>query len=228
MLTMLKIFINAVVIYGVLVLLLRLMGKRQLGDLELSELIVTVLVSQVAATPITDPDKPLWYGIVPVVTLLGMELALSFLMAKNVKFRAILAGQPALLIVHGRIDQGQMRRNRFTPDELAEALRNEGVLDMNAVDYAILETDGRLNVILAPENRPVTAGQMKLTQEDTGYPMIVINNGRVMENNLRLLGRDMNWLNAQLKAQGLKSPRQVYMMTTDVTGGIFLAPRESK
>lgn len=225
---MLKIFINAVVIYGVLVLLLRLMGKRQLGDLELSELIVTVLVSQVAATPITDPDKPLWYGIVPVVTLLGMELALSFLMAKNVKFRAILAGQPALLIVHGRIDQGQMRRNRFTPDELAEALRNEGVLDMNAVDYAILETDGRLNVILAPENRPVTAGQMKLTQEDTGYPMIVINNGRVMENNLRLLGRDMNWLNAQLKAQGLKSPRQVYMMTTDVTGGIFLAPRESK
>lgn len=120
---------------------------------------------------------------------------MSWLMAKNVKFRAVLAGQPALLIVHGRIDQTQMRRNRFTPDELAEALRNEGVLDMNAVDYAILETDGRLNVILSPENRPVTAGQMNLTQEDTGYPMIVINNGRVMENNLQILGRDMNWLN---------------------------------
>ncbi len=197
---MLKIFINAMVVYGVLVLLLRLMGKRQLGDLELSELIVTVLVSQVASTPITDPEKPLWYGIVPVITLLGLELILSWLMAKNVKFRAVLAGQPALLIVHGRIDQTQMRRNRFTPDELAEALRNEGVLDMNAVDYAILETDGRLNVILSPENRPVTAGQMNLTQEDTGYPMIVINNGRVMENNLQILGRDMNWLNKQLKA----------------------------
>ncbi|MCD8322138.1 MAG: DUF421 domain-containing protein [Oscillospiraceae bacterium] len=225
---MLKIFINAVIIYGVLILLLRLMGKRQLGDLELSELIVTVLVSQVASTPIVDPEKSLWYGIVPVVTLLGLELILSWLMAKNVKFRAVLAGQPALLIVHGRIDQTQMRRNRFTPDELAEALRNEGVLDMNAVDYAILETDGRLNVILSPENRPVTAGQMNLTQEDTGYPMIVINNGRVMENNLRILGRDMNWLNAQLKAQGLKSPRQVYMMTADMTGGTFLAPREPK
>lgn len=225
---MLKIFINAVIIYGILILLLRLMGKRQLGDLELSELIVTVLVSQVASTPITDPEKPLWYGIVPVVTLLGMELILSFMMTKSVKCRALLAGQPALLIVHGRIDQGQMRRNRFTPDELAEALRNEGVLDMNAVDYAILETDGRLNVILAPENRPVTAGQMNLTQEDTGYPVIVINNGRVMENNLRILGRDMNWLNAQLKGQGLKGPHQVYMMTADMAGGIFLAPKERK
>lgn len=222
-----KVFINAVVIYAALILLMRLMGKRQLGDLELSELIVTVLISQVASTPIIEPERSIWAGIVPVVTLLGMELILSLLMAKSVRWRAVLAGKPALLMVHGRIDQAQMRRNRFTPDELAEALRNQGVLDMNAVDYAILETDGQLNIILAPENRPVTAGQMGIAQQDAGYPLIVVNNGQVMSDNLRILGLDENWLRAQLKAQGLSGPQQVYMMTADMAGGVFLAPQES-
>lgn len=218
---------NAIIVYAALILLFRLMGKRQLGDLELSELIVTVLISEIASIPITNPEKPLWLGLMPAAVLLGMSLVISLMAMKSVKFRAFISGKPALLIVHGRIDQSQMRKNRLTPDELTEALRNQGYLDLGAVEYAILETDGTLNVISAPADRPVTAGQLGLEVEDHGYPFIVINNGRILTNNLRLLGRDEAWLTAQLKDRGLSAPREVYLMTVDMAGGIFLAPLES-
>lgn len=224
---MLQIVVRSIIIYGALILMLRLIGKRQLGDLELSELIVTVLISQVASTPLVDPEKPLWMGIVPVLTLLGTEFILSFVSLKSVKFRAILSGKPALLIVHGRIDQSQMKRNRFTPDELTEALRNEGILDLNTVEYAILETDGRLNIIPAPPYRPVTAGQMKIEEPDSGYPIIVINNGRVLSENLRILGKDEKWLEKLLRSKGLSVPGDVYLMTADMAGGLFIAPKET-
>ena len=224
---MITMVVNAIIIYAALILLFRLMGKRQLGDLELSELIVTVLISEVASTPITNPEEPLWVGIVPVTALLGMSLVISLIAVKSVKFRALISGKPALLIVHGRIDQTQMRKNRLTPDELTEALRNQGFLDLGSVEYAILETDGALNIISSPANRPVTAGQMGLETEDPGYPVMVINDGRVLTENLRILGKDENWLLKQVQAQGLSSPREVYLMTADMAGGIFLAPLES-
>jgi uncharacterized membrane protein YcaP (DUF421 family) len=224
---MITILVKTVIVYGVLMVLMRLMGKRQLGDLELSELLVTVLISEVAADPITDPDMPLVYGLVPVMTLLGLEYFLSLLCLKSVKLRAFLSGKPALLMVHGRIDQTQMRRNRFTPDELTEALRNQGVLDLSLVEYAILETDGRLNVILSPAQQPVTASQLGLQPEDHGYPVLVINNGRVLSDNLRLLQLDISWLEQTLTAHKIQSPAQVYLMTVDQTGDVFLAPKET-
>ena len=222
------ILFNSVVIYAVLILFMRLMGKRQLGELEPSELIVTILISEVSATPIGSPEKPLYYGIAPAAVLFSLEMALSLLMAKSVRFRSLLAGKPALLIAHGRIDQSQMRRNRFTPDELAEALRNQGALDLNEVEYAILETDGKLNVILAPGSRPVTAAQMNVAAQDAGYPIIVINEGRVLKENLHILGKDEKWLEKHLRSQKLSSPKDVYMMTVDMAGGVFLSPREKR
>ena len=222
------ILFNCVVIYAALILFMRVLGKRQLGELEPSELIVTILISDVAATPICDPEKPVWYGLLPVALLFALEFLLSLLMAHSVKFRGFLSGKPSMLIVHGRVDQTQMRRNRFTPDELTEALRTQGVLDLNEVEYAILETDGQLNVILAPESRPVTAGQMGVPTEDTGYPLIVINDGRVLSDNLKILGKDENWLMKHLKSQKLASPKDVYMMTVDMAGGVFLSPKEGR
>ena len=220
------ILFNTVVIYVFLILFMRILGKRQLGELEPSELIVTILISDVAATPICDPEKPLWYGLLPVAVLFILELMLSLVMAHSVRLRGFLAGKPSMLMVHGRVDQTQMRRNRFTPDELTKALRTQGVLDLNEVEYAILETDGQLNVILSPENRPVTAGQMGITAEDAGYPLIVINEGRVLTDNLKILGKDENWLMKHLKSQKLSSPQDVYMMTVDMAGGVFLSPKE--
>lgn len=222
------ILFNSAVIYAVLMLFMRLMGKRQLGELEPSDLIVTILISEVSATPISSPEKPLYYGIAPAATLFALDLVVSLLMAKSVRLRSLFSGKPALLIVHGRIDQRQMRRNRFTPDELAEALRNQGALDLNEVEYAILETDGKLNVVLSPGSRPVTAAQMNIPAEDAGYPLIVINEGRVLADNLKILGKDEKWLEKYLRSQKLSSPRDVYMMTADMAGGIFLSPREKK
>ncbi len=223
-----KIIFNSVFIYAVLILFMRLMGKRQLGELEPAELVVTILISEVAATPVGSPEKPLYYGVVPAAVLFTLDMVLSLLMARSVRLRSFLAGKPALLIAHGRIDQAQMRRNRFTPDELAEALRNQGALDMNEVEYAILETDGKLNVILSPGSRPVTAAQMGVPAPDAGYPVIVVNEGRVLTENLRLLGRDGRWLEKTLRGQGLNSPKDVYMMTVDTAGGIYLSPREKR
>ncbi len=222
----LKIVVNSVIMYALLILFMRVMGKRQLGQLEPSELVVTILISEVASTPMADPTKPIYYGAVPVFVLFLTELAMSLIMAKSVRLRTLLAGKPSLLIVHGRIDQAQMRRNRFTPDELAEALRSQGALDLNQVQYAILETDGQLNVIMDPADRPVTAGQMGLAEADAGYPMIVVNDGRVLEENLRLLGLDSRWLEKKLREQGVSSPRDVYLMTVDAAGGIYLSPRQ--
>ena len=224
---MLKIILfNSVVIYAALMAFMRLLGKRTLGELEPSELVVTILISDVAATPICDPEKPVWYGLAPVAMLFALEFAVSVLMSKSVRFRSLLAGKPSLLMVHGKIDQTQMRRNRFTPDELAEALRSQGALDLNEVEYAILETNGQLNVVLTPQNRPVTAGQMNLDPEDAGYPLIVINEGRVLGENLKILGKDEKWLEKHLRSQKLSSPKDVYLMTVDMAGGVFLSPRE--
>lgn len=222
----LRAFFYSIIIYAGLVLLMRLMGKRQLGDLELSELIVTILISEIAAHPILDENTTLLGVFVPAVTLMGLEYLLSFVAVKSVRLRGVLEGKPSLLVVRGRIDQTQMRKNRITPDELAEALRADGILDLRDVQYAVLETSGKINILPTPQQSPVTAGQMGVDQPDPGYPVIVINNGRVMSDNLRLLGRDENWLLKQLRNNGLSSPQEVYMMTADSEDGVFLAPKE--
>ena len=221
---MLIILFRSVFIYTVLLILLRLIGKRQLGELELSELIVTILISETAAGPIIDPEAPLYSALVPTFTLIGLEYLLSVLSAKSVRLRALMSGKPSLLVVRGRIDQEQMRKNRITPDELAEAMRDQGLLDMNAVEYAVLETNGRINIIPIPEERGATAGQLDLHPADTGYPVMVVNNGRVLTDNLRLLNHDEAWLRGKLREYGLDAPEQVYMMTVDMADGVFLAP----
>ncbi len=223
---MLILFFKTALVYLFFLLLMRLLGKRQLGDLELGELIVTILISEMAALPLAEPERPLWQGLIPALTLALMEVLFSQVAMKNVKLRAMMFGKPAMLVVRGRIDQSQMRRNRFTADELFAALRAHDILDLREVEYAILETDGTVNVIPSPPNRPATAAQLNCPTEDAGYPLIVINSGRVLRQNLQLLGRDERWLQKQLEQNGLQSPAEVYLMTCDSLGGVFLAPLE--
>ena len=223
---MLLLFFRTIIVYMFLLLLMRLEGKRQLGDLELGELIVTILISEMATVPLSEPELPLWRGLIPAATLVALEYLFSRVAMKSVKLRALLCGKPSLLVVRGRIDQSQMRKNRFTTDELFTALRQHSVLDLRDVEYAILETDGSVNVILTPENRPLTAGQMEKSPPDAGYPLMIINGGRILSENLKLLGRDERWLQKHLRQNGLKDAKDVYLMTCDMAGGIFLAPRE--
>lgn len=223
---MFTMFLKTVFVYLLLMLLMRLMGKRQLGDLELGEFIVTILISELAAIPLSDPESSLWQGLTPALTLVLLEILFSRLTLQNIKLRTLVFGKPSMLVVRGRIDQSQMKKNRLTADELFAALRSHDILDLREVEYAILETDGSINVIPSPDNRPVTAGQMNCPAPDNGYPLILISSGRVLSENLQLLGRDSRWLEKQLRTQGLESPKQVYLMTCDQAGGIFLAPME--
>ena len=186
------IMIRTVIVYFSLLLTMRLLGKRQLGEMELSEFVLAALIADLASLPLQDLGIPMINGLVPILTLFCCELLITGVCMKNIRLRTAFYGKPSLLIIRGRISQKEMHRNRFTPDELMQELRNQGFLDISTVQYAILETDGTLNVIPFPNQCPVTAEQLGIDAGDTAYPYIVISNGRILEANLKHIGRDMN------------------------------------
>ena len=215
------------IVYFALLLTMRLMGKRQLGEMELSEFVVAALIADLAAHPLQDMGIPLLNGLVPIAVLFCCEVLIAGLSLRSIRLRELLFGKPSLLIVKGEIDQAQMRRNRFTLDELMQELRSQGVTDIRMIEYAVLETDGKLSLLLSPAASPVTASQLALPQGNAGYPHIVISDGRVLEANLRHLGLDAAWLDNTLREQGYASPAEVYLMTVDEGKAFFLARKEA-
>ena len=207
---------------------MRILGKRQMGEMELSELVVSVLIADLAAMPLQDIGIPLINGLVPVFTLFACELIISGLTLKSVKMRALLGGRPCLLIKDGKILQKAMQQCRFTVDELTEELRGKDIMDISQVKYAILETDGTLNAILGAADQPLTPRHMGIATDELGYPYIVIDEGRVMEENLRLAGRNTAWLKSELRRRGVKDPEEVYIMILYDSGQIYFASRDNK
>ena len=205
---------------------MRILGKRQLGELELSELVVASLMADLASLPLQDIGIPLMNGLVSILILFCCELILVGAALGSVRLRVVLYGRPSMLVENGRINQREMKKCRYTIDELTEELRSKNVMDISTVQYAILETKGVLNVILSPAERPVTAAQMSLQPMNSGYTSIIINNGRVIEKNLRRMGRDEGWLRKELEKQGIGNPRQVYILTLDNAGGVYLAKKD--
>lgn len=220
------IIFKTILVYAALLLLLRLLGKRQLGEMELSEFVVAALMANLAAHALEEAERSMLPPLLAIAVLGALEMLTAWLSLRSIRLRALLCGRPSLIIDHGRLNQAEMRRNRFTPDELMQAMRTKGVLDVNEVLYAILETNGTLNVIPIAEAQPVTAGQMGLAKEQAGYPSVVVSDGRVLDENLRRLGFDRSWLDQQLKAHGLRSPKQVFLLTADEDGNIFLAEKD--
>ena len=220
--------VRTAVIFLALVFCMRVLGKRQLGELELSELVVSVLAADLAAVPLQAPELPLSYGLVPLAALFFCELALSLLTMKSVRARRWFCGKPCFLIREGVIDQREMRRCRFTVDELTEELRGRDVSDPATVRYAVLETDGTLNVVLYPEHRPATAGQLGLASEDTGYPIVLIEDGALKRENLRAAGVDERWVKRELDRRGCGSVREVYLLLRFGGGKVYFAKKQSK
>ena len=216
------------IIYLALLLTLRLMGKRQLGEMELSEFVVASLIADMASHPLQDVGIPMINGLVPILTLFCCELLIAGLTLKSVRLRRMLFGQPSMLVIRGEICQKQMRLNRFTADELMQELRSQGVTEIRNIEYAILETDGKLTLLPFPSARPVTAAQMGVATADGGYPRIVISDGRLLEGNLHQLGLDTAWLDAALQERGLTERGKVFLMTVDERHNIFLARKETE
>ncbi len=221
------VLVRTLIIYFALLLAMRLLGKRQLGEMELSEFVVAALIADLASHPLQDMGIPLINGLVPILVLFCCEVLIAGLSLKSIRLRSLVFGRPSLLIVKGRILQREMFKNRFTLDELMQELRAQGVSDLNSVAYGILETNGKLSLLLSPEDSPITAGQLQVKTADPGYPSIVISDGRVLEANLKHLGYDRAWLNKQLKQHGADSPRQVFLMTASSTGAVYFAAKEA-
>lgn len=222
------IFFRTFIVFLSLIFFMRLLGKRQLGELELSELVVSVLVANLVAMPLQDIGVPLLNGLVPVLILFCCEMLISGATLKSVKFRALIYGTPSILVEDGVINQYEMQKNRFTLDELTEELRNKNIMDISKIKYAILETDGTLNTILKAPEQPVTAAQMNIEATEAAMPNIIINNGRIISNNLQLNGRDKRWLQKELSNRGVSDPEEVYLMTLSSTGEIYFAKKETK
>lgn len=221
------VLLRTIIVYLTLLIAMRLMGKRQLGEMELSEFVAAALIADLAAHPLQDIGIPLINGLVPVLTIFCGEVLISGISMKSIKFRGLLYGRPSIIIQRGKILQQEMRSNRFTPEELMQELRNQGIYDISRVQYAVLETNGSLNVMPCPEDKPATVGMLGLKIEEESYPSIVINNGRILENNLKWLGFDLNWLEKKLKSEALDKVENIYLMIADRQGRTYIAKKEA-
>ena len=192
-------YIRTIVLYLVLIAVIRLMGKRQIGQMEPAEFVVTMLVANLASIPMQDGGIPLYSGLVPILTVLGVELVLSALSMRSVKLRRLLCGKPVILIENGRILQNNLRSTRVTLDELTELLREKDVLDLRSVQYAILETNGNLSVFPYPKFQPASAKEAGIEVQPQHLPYTIIADGYLYEENLQLSGKDSRWLQKTLQ-----------------------------
>ena len=220
-------FFRTVILYFILMTGLRLMGKRQIGELEPSELVLTLIISDLAAVPMQDFGIPLVNGLFPIITLLCLSMLLSFLSLKSIRFRSLICGHPTVIIQEGKVLQQNMARNRFTVDELYEQLRTQGYSDISSIKYAVLETSGQISVLPYTKASPITPQTMNQEVPDSvTLPVLLINDGHVMSRNLSASGYDQSWLENQLKTRRLTSPRQVFLMTVDETGSVVCVAKE--
>jgi uncharacterized membrane protein YcaP (DUF421 family) len=201
------------------------MGKRQIGQMEPSEFVVTMLAANLASIPIQDGAIPLLTGIVPIVTILGIELVLSSLCLRSMGLRRLLCGKPVILIEEGRILQQNLRKTRVTMDELTEALREKDVLDLRSVQYAILETNGKVSVLLHAKDYPASAREAGIQVKPHFLPITIISDGKLLKTNLKLAGRDDTWLAKVLRARDA-TVGSTWLLTVDHNDRILWYPRE--
>ena len=223
---MITAFARTVILYFLIVVGLRLMGKRQIGQLEPGELVLTMMISDLATVPMQDFGIPLFTGIIPILTLLSLSLLISQLSLHHLRFRALVCGRPSIIVENGAICQKEMRKNRFTVDELMEELRMKGITDLSTVKYAILETNGQISILPYADQLPVTAQQMNLTPAEPGIPVILINDGRVLDRNLKARGLNRVWLQKRLEEHSIKHTEDVFLLTVDEQNQVYFAPKE--
>lgn len=201
------------------------MGKRQIGELEPSELVLSLLIADLASVPMQDFGIPLSYGVIPILALLSISSILSVLSVKSLRIRTLLNGRPSIVIENGHIIPSEMKKNRFTTDELLEELRLCGYVDLGKIKYAILETSGKISVIPYAKEQPVTSRQMDISPIEPGLPLTIICDGRVLRQNIALRGLDDSWLQQELAHRGLQSPKDVLLLTIDENNVVYCAEK---
>lgn len=218
--------IRTIILYLLIILGIRLLGKRQIGELEPSELVLSLIIADLAAVPMQDFGIPLLMGLIPILTLLCLSAILSGLTVRSIRFRALLCSRPSIVVQDGKVLSRELNKNRFTVDELMEELRMAGITDLSSVKYAVLETTGRISVLPYVQDQPVTPRAMGLKPREGGLPITIISDGRVLRRNLRARNLSQSWLDQELASRGMKSPREVFLLTVDEGGKVYFSPKE--
>ena len=217
---------RTIILYILIIAGVRLMGKRQVGELEPSELVLTLIIADLASVPMQDNGIPLLSGLIPIVVLLALSSVISTLCTKSLGFRALLCGKPSVVVENGKVLQRELERCRLTIDELLEELRMQGYTDIRTIKFALLETNGQLSILPRAEEKPATAAQLGIATQETGLPVVLVSDGRLLEHNLKGRGYEQVWLEKQLAAHGLTSHRQAFLLSVDETGNTYCIPKK--
>ena len=222
---MLLTFVRAIALYTIILIVMRLMGKREIGQLQPFELVIAIMIADLASIPMTEIGIPITNGIVPIFGLLVMHLLISILNMKYIKAREIICGRPSILIYRGKIDEEKLKKERFTINELEERLRGNNISNIGDVEYAILETSGQLSVIQKPNKRNTIPEDFGIMPEYEGIAYDLVIDGAIMNENLQKIGKDYNWLKKEVNKFGYK-PEEALIVTYDSKGQIFSQKKE--
>lgn len=224
---MTTILIRTLLIYVFLILTMRLMGKRQIGELEVTDLVTTLLLSEIASLPITNQDIPVSYAIIPMITLLTLEVFSSYILVRVPGLKTLLSARPSVIICRGVLNQTVLREARLSLDELMSEIRQQGISDLSYVDYAILEKNGKLTVLPKAAYAPPTAKEMKLSPSSEGLMHIVYSNDRFSDAGLQMVGKDRAWLSGEMERRGLLL-QELFCVTASETGKLYWIRKEEK
>ena len=224
---MLITFIRAIILYIIVLVIMRMMGKREIGQLQPFELAISIMIADLASIPMADVGIPIFDGIIPIFALLVMHLAISSINLRSINIRKVICGKPSILVYRGKIDEKVLKREKFTINELQERLRGNNVFSLSDVEYTILETSGQITVIQKPNKRNTIAEDFNIMPEYEGMSYDLIVDGKIMYENLKSLGKDINWLEKETKKFKL-NPKETLLMTIDGKGEIFCQAKEKK
>ena len=222
---MLITFFRAIVLYIIVLIVMRLMGKREIGQLQPFELAISIMIADLASIPMTEIGIPIFNGIIPILGLLLMHLIISLINLKSLKAREVICGKPSILIYRGKINEQALKKERFTINELQERLRGNNVVNLGDVEYAILETSGQVTVIQKPEKRNTIPEDFNITPDYEGIPYDLVIDGKVMNKNLKAIGKNYTWLKNQVEKFNIK-PEEALIVTLDGKGQIFCQKKE--
>ena len=222
---MTTIVIRTFIVYCLVAIFIRIMGKRQLGELQPGELVITILISEIAAAPITDTQKPLLHSLIPLMLLASFEIISSLLNLKSVKFRTITEGNPITVIRNGELQQKQLEKLRFTINDILAALRQKDIFDIEDVEFAVIETNGTLSVLLKPDKRNSTPSNYNKPEKDNGMPCPVVIDGKIISNNFKDCFTSYNEIENEVKRK--KIPLEnIVLMTMDKNKNINIIKKD--
>lgn len=221
------ILLRTLILYFVVVFSVRLMGKRQLGELQPSELVITILVSNIATLSLEDVEIPLLHGILPILVLVCFEVLISFVSLKSGRVRKWISGSPKIIIRDGVIDQQMLYELRFTIDDLMTALRTNGIFDVGEVQFAIVETNGTVSLSLKSAHQPAERGDVSAVTDSLDPPQVVIADGQLRETALSSMGLDKAWLKTVLQRNAMHI-EEVFLMTADKAQNVRIVRKEKR